>query len=69
VSSHGEPCRLLVLIELCSPPSVLLPQPGDIPDAKETPPGTNVYFEDLMLQPMQLELSFMRTERVNVDDK
>ena len=56
------------LIELC-PPSVLLPQPGDIPDAKETPPGTNVYFEDLMLQPMQLELSFMRTERVNVDDK
>jgi len=49
--------------------SVLITQPDTIPDAKETPPGTNVYFEDLALQPMQLELSFMRTERVNVDDK
>jgi vacuolar protein sorting-associated protein 13A/C len=49
--------------------SVLITQPDEIPDAQATPPGTNVYFEDLALQPMQLEISFMRTERVNVDDK
>lgn len=48
---------------------VLISEPGDIPDVPPVESGTNVYFEDLALQPMQLELSFMRTERVNADNK
>lgn len=31
--------------------------------------GGDLYFEVLHLQPIQLDLSFMRTDRVNVDDK
>lgn len=41
----------------------------DIPEPKQEDAGQDVYFELLHLQPMQLDLSFMRTERVNVEDK
>ncbi|EJU02006.1 hypothetical protein DACRYDRAFT_22408 [Dacryopinax primogenitus] len=47
----------------------LIEQPGDIPDATEPKGGLDMYFEILHLQPVSLELSFMRTDRVNVDEK
>ena len=31
--------------------------------------GVDLYFEVLELQPMRLSLSFMRTERVNAEEK
>ncbi|EEP80464.1 conserved hypothetical protein [Uncinocarpus reesii 1704] len=39
-----------------------------IPEPKGDEQGTGVYFELLHIQPMQLDLSFVRTERVNVED-
>jgi vacuolar protein sorting-associated protein 13A/C len=49
--------------------SVLFDNPVDIPEPPPVPPGTNIYFELLALQPTQIDISFMRTERVNVDKK
>ncbi|CED84268.1 Vacuolar protein sorting-associated protein [Phaffia rhodozyma] len=48
---------------------VLIEVPGPIPDPTPAAGGPPVYFESLALQPIQLELSFMRTERVNVEEK
>ncbi|KAM5440634.1 Vacuolar protein sorting-associated protein 13 [Microsporum canis] len=39
-----------------------------IPEPKTEAHGQDVYFEVLHLHPMQLDLSFVRTERVNVED-
>ncbi|KAJ5225571.1 hypothetical protein N7468_006796 [Penicillium chermesinum] len=39
-----------------------------IPEPQQSDNGQDVYFELLHLQPMQLDISFMRTERVNVED-
>ncbi|KAL1985887.1 hypothetical protein VTN96DRAFT_7265 [Rasamsonia emersonii] len=41
----------------------------DIPEPKYEDAGHDVYFELLHLQPMQVDISFMRTERVNAEDK
>lgn len=41
----------------------------DIPEPKREQQGQDIYFELLNIQPMQLDLSFVRTERVNVEDK
>ncbi|KAL2125638.1 hypothetical protein VTJ04DRAFT_2003 [Mycothermus thermophilus] len=41
----------------------------DIPQPKAQQTGRDIYFEVLNIQPMQLDLSFVRTERVNVEDK
>lgn len=41
----------------------------DIPEPKYEQAQQDVYFELLHLQPMQLDISFMRTERVNAEDK
>ncbi|KAH9886351.1 vacuolar protein sorting-associated protein 13 [Xylariomycetidae sp. FL2044] len=41
----------------------------DIPEPKQEQSAQDIYFEVLNIQPMQLDLSFMRTERVNVEDK
>lgn len=41
----------------------------DIPEPKQEQQGQDMYFELLNIQPMQLDLSFVRTERVNVEDK
>ncbi|KAK4132156.1 vacuolar protein sorting-associated protein 13 [Trichocladium antarcticum] len=41
----------------------------DIPQPKQQQHGRDIYFEVLNIQPMQLDLSFVRTERVNVEDK
>ncbi|EAZ62765.2 vacuolar sorting [Scheffersomyces stipitis CBS 6054] len=40
-----------------------LPEPGSLTGASD------IYFEALHLQPIQLNLSFVRTERVNAEDK
>ncbi|KAH6640079.1 hypothetical protein BKA67DRAFT_665445 [Truncatella angustata] len=40
-----------------------------IPEPKQQQSGQDIYFEVLNIQPMQLDLSFMRTERVNIEDK
>ncbi len=40
-----------------------------IPEPKAQQAGRDIYFEMLNIQPMQLDLSFVRTERVNVEDK
>ncbi|KAE8377752.1 hypothetical protein BDV26DRAFT_262865 [Aspergillus bertholletiae] len=39
-----------------------------IPEPQSEGAGQDVYFELLHLQPMQLDISFMRTERVNAED-
>lgn len=41
----------------------------DIPEPTQQQSGQDIYFEVLNIQPMQLDLSFMRTERVNAEDK
>ncbi|KAL8669265.1 MAG: hypothetical protein Q9168_006138 [Polycauliona sp. 1 TL-2023] len=39
-----------------------------VPEPKQEQQGQDVYFELLHLQPMQLDLSFVRTERINAED-
>ncbi|KAH7312762.1 hypothetical protein B0I35DRAFT_481183 [Stachybotrys elegans] len=41
----------------------------DIPVPTQQQTGQDMYFEVLNIQPMQIDLSFMRTERVNAEDK
>lgn len=41
----------------------------DIPQPLQDGTDNNVYFEALHLQPMQMNLSFMRTERINAEDR
>ncbi|KAG9314367.1 hypothetical protein JVU11DRAFT_5161 [Chiua virens] len=48
---------------------ILVQYPETIPDPRPTAPGRDVYFEILQLQPIQLTLSFMRTERVSSEEK
>ena len=40
----------------------------DIPEPQREEQGQDVYFELLHLQPAQLDLSFVRTERINAED-
>ncbi|KAF2116072.1 hypothetical protein BDV96DRAFT_645420 [Lophiotrema nucula] len=40
----------------------------DIPEPQQEQSGQDVYFELLHLQPMQIDLSFVRTERINAED-
>lgn len=48
---------------------VLCDEDLDIPEPKQQQQGQDIYFELLNIQPMQLDLSFVRTDRVNVEDK
>ncbi|KAH8596858.1 putative vacuolar protein sorting-associated protein 13 [Bisporella sp. PMI_857] len=48
---------------------VLCDESLDIPEPRNDQQGQDIYFELLNIQPMQLDLSFVRTERVNVEDK
>ena len=41
----------------------------DIPEPKQEESGQNMYFEVLSIQPMQIDLSFMRTQRINAEDQ
>lgn len=41
----------------------------EVPEPASISTGSDAYFEVLHLQPAQLNLSFVRTERVNVEDK
>lgn len=41
----------------------------DIPEPSTNTAGQDIYFELLNIQPMQLDLSFVRTERINAEDK
>lgn len=49
--------------------SALLRHPEGIPDPTPVAEGQELYFEVLELQPVRLLLSFMRTERVNAEEK
>jgi len=49
--------------------SILIEHPKEIPEPDINSGTADIFFEALQLQPMQLELSFMRTDRVNVDEK
>jgi len=40
----------------------------DVPEPTREQSGQDVYFETLHLQPMQIDLSFVRTERINAED-
>lgn len=40
----------------------------DIPEPKQEEQGEDVYFELLHLQPAQIDISFVRTERINAED-
>jgi vacuolar protein sorting-associated protein 13A/C len=46
----------------------LAPDSLDIPEPKQEQSGQDIYFELLQLQPMQFDLSFVRTERINAED-
>lgn len=48
---------------------VLCDENLDIPEPTQDQGGQDIYFELLNIQPMQLDLSFVRTDRVNVEDK
>jgi vacuolar protein sorting-associated protein 13A/C len=48
---------------------VLCDENLDIPEPKQEQTGQDMYFELLNIQPMQLDLSFVRTDRVNAEDK
>ncbi|KAF8974033.1 vacuolar protein sorting-associated protein 13 [Flammula alnicola] len=48
---------------------VLILHPNDIPEPSLDTVGQDLYFEVLELQPIKLSLSFMRTERVNSEEK
>ncbi|VDB89351.1 Bgt-5295 [Blumeria graminis f. sp. tritici] len=48
---------------------VLCDESLDIPEPTQDQSGNQIYFELLNIQPMQLDLSFVRTDRVNVEDK
>ncbi|KAF9478514.1 vacuolar protein sorting-associated protein 13 [Pholiota conissans] len=47
----------------------LIQHPHDIPEPTRDTVGQDLYFEVLELQPIKLSLSFMRTERVNSEEK
>jgi len=49
--------------------SVLIQHADGIPEPSNNSAGQDLYFEVLELQPIKLSLSFMRTERVNSDEK
>ncbi|GAA5992083.1 hypothetical protein JCM10908_000736 [Rhodotorula pacifica] len=51
------------------PPSKLTEDSEEIPEPSASSKGGDLYFEILHLHPIQLDLSFMRTERVNVEQK
>jgi vacuolar protein sorting-associated protein 13A/C len=46
----------------------LTPDNLDIPEPQQEQSGQDIYFELLHLQPMQFDLSFVRTERINAED-
>ncbi|KAM3417144.1 hypothetical protein BST61_g8719 [Cercospora zeina] len=46
----------------------LAPETLDVPEPTQTESGQDIYFELLHLQPMQFDLSFVRTERINAED-
>ncbi|KAM0716599.1 hypothetical protein Q7P37_008044 [Cladosporium fusiforme] len=46
----------------------LAPDSLDIPEPQQEQSGQDIYFELLHLQPMQFDLSFVRTERINAED-
>jgi len=46
----------------------LAPENLDIPEPQQEQSGQDIYFELLHLQPMQFDLSFVRTERINAED-
>jgi len=47
----------------------LIQHPQEIPEPRTNSVGQDLYFEVLELQPIKLSLSFMRTERVNSEEK
>ncbi|KZT65144.1 vacuolar protein sorting-associated protein 13 [Daedalea quercina L-15889] len=49
--------------------NVLIPFPEDVKEPELTISGQDLYFEVLELQPIRLAISFMRTERLNSEDK
>ncbi|KAF8873711.1 vacuolar protein sorting-associated protein 13 [Gymnopilus junonius] len=50
-------------------PDVLIQHADDIPEPDADAVGQVLYFEVLELQPIKLSLSFMRTERINSEEK
>ncbi|KAI7304485.1 vacuolar protein sorting-associated protein 13, partial [Hortaea werneckii] len=46
----------------------LMPDTLDVPEPQQEQSGQDIYFELLHLQPMQFDLSFVRTERINAED-
>jgi vacuolar protein sorting-associated protein 13A/C len=49
--------------------SILIEHPKDIPEPDIATAQADVFFELLDIQPVSLELSFMRTDIVNSDEK
>lgn len=62
-------CDILLALEGADIGSTLIEYPAAIPEPNVQSAQADIFFEALQLQPMSLELSFMRTDRVNVDEK
>lgn len=68
---------IFAMLDFVKAPSTVVPDQQEdkfcdaelgIPEPKGNNQGQDVYFELLHIQPMQLDLSFVRTQRVNVED-
>lgn len=49
--------------------SVLIPFPEGLKEPELNTSGQDLYFEVLELQPIRLAISFMRTERLNTEER
>ena len=49
--------------------SILIPFPEGLKEPELNTSGQDLYFEVLELQPIRLAISFMRTERLNAEDR
>lgn len=58
-----------LMIDYSTLSSVLILNADGIPEPSTEIVGQDLYFEILELQPIKLSLSFMRTERVNSEEK
>lgn len=55
--------------DLADNPQAVWDEALDVPEPKLTEAEKDIYFEVLNIQPMQVDLSFVRTDVINVEDK
>ena len=68
-NKRSKCCCIDFLVALIAPISVLIPFPEGLKEPELNTSGQDLYFEVLELQPIRLAISFMRTERLNTEDR